>query len=113
MIVPWTMYQCYGDTRILEQQYDSMVEWVDFMRDAGGDDFIWDGGFHFGDWLASRGNGPSYPGATTEQGPDRHRFLRVFDRPVARTAAGARQRRDAAEYARVAQKIKAASGASL
>jgi alpha-L-rhamnosidase len=52
VIIPWTMYQCYGDTRILEQQFDSMVRWVEYMRRAGEDEFIHNVGFHYGDWLA-------------------------------------------------------------
>ncbi len=52
VIVPWTMYQCYGDTRILEQQFDSMVKWVEYMRRSGDDEYLFNVGFHFGDWLA-------------------------------------------------------------
>ena len=52
VIVPWTIYQCYGDTRILEQQFDSMVKWVEYMRRSGDEEYLFDVGFHFGDWLA-------------------------------------------------------------
>ena len=52
VIIPWTLYQYYGDQRILEDQYDSMKAWVDYMRDHAGDSFIFDYGFHFGDWLS-------------------------------------------------------------
>ena len=31
VIIPWTMYLCYGDRKILEQQYDSAKAWVDYM----------------------------------------------------------------------------------
>src|SRR6185295_17445000 len=35
------------------------------MRQRAGDDYIWDGDFHFGDWLAFATTRPDYPGATT------------------------------------------------
>ena len=68
VIVPWTVYQRFGDVRVLERQYDSMKAWIEFMRvQAAQDDtpFVWDTGFHFGDWLAFSSNDPAYPGATT------------------------------------------------
>ncbi len=37
-IIPWTMYQSYGDTRILEDQYPSMKAWVEYMRRQAGDE---------------------------------------------------------------------------
>ena len=56
MIIPWNMYLSYGDKRILETQYDSMAKWVDYEKTRAGDDYIWDGDFHFGDWLAFASN---------------------------------------------------------
>jgi len=51
-IMPWTLYQYYGDRTILAQQYESMAAWVDWVRRANGDDHGWRRYFHFGDWLA-------------------------------------------------------------
>lgn len=72
VIIPWTMYLCYGDKSIIENQYGSAKAWVDYMaacaknanelfqdssayrqftdgeRDA---DYIWDTKFHWGEWL--------------------------------------------------------------
>lgn len=52
-IIPWDMYQVYGDKRILEVQYPSMKEWVNYMK-AQSRDNLWNSGFHFGDWLFFR-----------------------------------------------------------
>ncbi len=52
-IVPWNMYLAYGDKRILEQQYESMKAWVGFME-RNSNDYLWNKGFHFGDWLFYR-----------------------------------------------------------
>src|SRR4030095_16858886 len=65
VIIPWTMYLTYGDKQMLESQYDSMNKWIEYMRKRAGDDFIWDGDYHFGDWLAFATTRPDYPGATT------------------------------------------------
>jgi alpha-L-rhamnosidase len=65
VIAPWNMYLAYGDTRLLEQQYPSMVKWVEFERARAGSDYIWDGDQHFGDWLAFASTDSDYPGATT------------------------------------------------
>jgi alpha-L-rhamnosidase len=52
-IIPWNMYLAYGDTAILQQQYESMKRWVNFMQTNSTND-LWNKGFHFGDWLFYR-----------------------------------------------------------
>lgn len=52
-IIPWNMYLAYGDRRILENQYESMKGWVGYMQ-KNSTDFLWNKGFHFGDWLFYR-----------------------------------------------------------
>lgn len=51
VIVPWTMYQVYGDKQLLENQYPSMKAWVEYIRKNAGDSYIWKGGSKYGDWL--------------------------------------------------------------
>lgn len=53
VIVPWTCYEMYGDTRILERHLPAMCRWVDWMK-AGTKGLIREGdrGNDFGDWLA-------------------------------------------------------------
>ena len=65
VIVPWTLYLRYGDTRVLEEQYDTMRSWVEYVRSQAGEDLVWDTGFHFGDWIAFHSQDPGYPGAST------------------------------------------------
>ncbi len=67
VIVPWTVYLCFGDKSILRQQYKSMKAWVEYMRKQSGDRFLWNTGFHFGDWLAFNTTRSDYPGATTDK----------------------------------------------
>ena len=49
-VVPWTLYQRYGDAGVLADQFDSMRAWVD-RQAALAADGVWAGGFQFGDWL--------------------------------------------------------------
>jgi alpha-L-rhamnosidase len=63
-ICPWTIYLYYGDKRLLSEQYESMKAWVEFIRSQGENEFLWDTGFHFGDWLALDAEVDSYFGAT-------------------------------------------------
>ncbi|WP_201000984.1 family 78 glycoside hydrolase catalytic domain [Paenibacillus glycanilyticus] len=72
VIIPWTMYLCYGDKAILENQFESAKAWVDYMaacarnpnerfkdtpayqNDTDGEldaNYIWDTKFHWGEWL--------------------------------------------------------------
>jgi len=56
-IVPWALYEAYGDRRILVDQYDSMKGWVEYMRLKAGDTNLWQCGHQYADWLALDGPG--------------------------------------------------------
>lgn len=54
-VIPWNVYLHSGDKGILENQFESMKAWVDYMREADeadGGKRLWTRGFHYGDWLA-------------------------------------------------------------
>ncbi len=51
-IIPWNLYQIYGDKTILAEQFDSMASWVDYVTELDGEDHGWSRHFHYGDWLA-------------------------------------------------------------
>ncbi|HXR65351.1 MAG TPA: family 78 glycoside hydrolase catalytic domain, partial [Ktedonobacteraceae bacterium] len=51
VLVPWALYQRYGDTGILETQFESMRAWVNLLTTLTGERLLWDHGFQFGDWL--------------------------------------------------------------
>lgn len=62
VICPWTIYQCYGDMRILQNNYVSMTRFMDFIVNTS-PDYIrcapgyagWTG---FGDWLSINADTP-------------------------------------------------------
>ena len=51
VIVPWVLYQRYGDAGILATQFASMQAWVDRVAVLAGEGHLWDTGFQLGDWL--------------------------------------------------------------
>ena len=52
VIIPWVVYQIYGDKDILEENWKCMHEWVDYIRNNCGENGLWQTGFQYGDWLA-------------------------------------------------------------
>jgi len=51
-ICPWQIYLTYGNKEILENQFESMRKWVDYITAHTTDANLWIGGTHFGDWLS-------------------------------------------------------------
>ena len=49
--VPWSLYQAYGNRKVLEDQFDSMTSHVRRVRSLLSPSGLWDTGFQFGDWL--------------------------------------------------------------
>jgi alpha-L-rhamnosidase len=61
-VIPWTLYLSYGDKELLRSQFDTMKDWVDYIKkidDENGGKRLWQTGFHFGDWLALDAKDPS------------------------------------------------------
>lgn len=69
--VPWELYTEYGDARVLDENWEAMVRWVEWAlemaatrrhheREARSPEpepferFLWDGTFHWGEWLEPR-----------------------------------------------------------
>lgn len=62
ILVPWALYEAYGDSSILEENYAMMARWMAFCErrakssvrpqyaDNPYHDYLVDGGFHFGEW---------------------------------------------------------------
>jgi alpha-L-rhamnosidase len=67
VILPWTLYQSYGDKTILEENYECMKGWVDYQAKSAGDSYFWKKDHTFGDWLSFNTTRSDYPGATTDK----------------------------------------------
>ena len=97
VICPWTVYEHYGDRRLLEEQYPSMRAWVEYIRDHAENGLIWNSGFHFGDWVALDAKEGSYFGATPND-LTATAFYAYSTDLLARTARALGKGEDAAEY---------------
>jgi alpha-L-rhamnosidase len=51
VIVPWALYQRYGDIGVLATQFTSMRHWNDLVTRTAGPGRLWNTGRQFGDWL--------------------------------------------------------------
>ena len=68
VLVPLAMYKAYGDRRILEENYDAMQRWINYIDDRAKNHhpegyenwdekhkarsrYLWNTDFHYGDWL--------------------------------------------------------------
>ena len=62
ILVPWALYQAYGEQAILEENYDMMTRWLAFCENRAREntrpqnennpwkEYLADQGFHFGEW---------------------------------------------------------------
>ena len=108
VIIPWTMYLSYGDKGLLEEQYPSMARWVEYQRQRAGEDYIWAGDFHFGDWLAFATTQSDYPGATTGKDLIATAFFAHSTDLLGRIAQVLGKREDAAKYGELRAKVESA-----
>jgi alpha-L-rhamnosidase len=57
VIVPWTIYRTYDDTRIVERHYDAMTRWMEYLHEANPDLIRKNRmGKNYGDWLSPSGD---------------------------------------------------------
>lgn len=70
VICPWTIYQCYGDTHLLEARYASMQRFIEFLSQTSQDGLRcyaeYTGWHGFGDWLALDGSDGREGGTSKE-----------------------------------------------
>jgi alpha-L-rhamnosidase len=109
VIVPWTMYQVYGDKHFLENQYQSMRAWVEYIRKKAGESYIWKGGSKYGDWLFYHPpiNNHTEPDGYTEHDFIATAFFAYSSSILAEAAKILGKTEDAKMYSELFNKIKA------
>jgi alpha-L-rhamnosidase len=112
VLVPWTLYQHFGDCQVLREQYDSMRSWVGLVESLAGPDRLWRGGFQWGDWLD-----PTAPPDRPELGRTDPSLVATAHfahstRLLAEVAALLGQSRDEARYRTLAAEVRSAFLAS-
>lgn len=66
VICPWQIYLTYGNKEILENQFESMKKWIDYITADTKVENLWIGSVgQFGDWLALDVPEGKYVGATS------------------------------------------------
>jgi alpha-L-rhamnosidase len=108
VIIPWTMYLAYGDTRLLAKQYPSMRRYVEYQHKVAGDALLWNSGWHYGDWLAFSTVRADYPGATTDKDLIATAFFAHAADLLARSARVLGKTDDARTYGDLFDRIKTA-----
>lgn len=107
-IIPWNVYLAYGDKQLLQQQYNSMKAYVESIRKVAQNN-LWQSGFHFGDWLFYR---PFDDNDGRSAVTDKYLIAQCFYAHSTQLLLDASnvlgKKEDAAFYASLLQKIKAA-----
>ena len=65
-ICPWQIYLTYGNKEVLQEQFQTMKGWVNYITRVTKKDNLWIGGSHFGDWLGLDAESGSYKGSSRE-----------------------------------------------
>ncbi len=101
VIVPYTIYKCYGDKRLLSRRYDAMAKWIHYV-DSVNPDHIWSnrGNNNFGDWLNVNDDTPRDVIATA--------YFAYSTELLAKSAAALGTTEDAVAYNRLLSQIKTA-----
>jgi alpha-L-rhamnosidase len=99
VIVPYTLWQRYGDTRVIDRNFASMTRWVEYLRATSGSDLIRDQ-WTYGDWLNVNDN--------TAQDLLSTAFFSWSARLVSRMAAATGRTAEAVSYGRLADDVAAA-----
>ena len=111
-MIPWTMYEFYGDRSMLARQYENMKLWTDYIRrqddEQCGGRRLWMCGFHFADWLAldNPEQGSCFGGTDPYYVASAYYYFSA--RTTARAAKALGYEADAAEYAKLAVEIRTA-----
>ncbi len=111
-VIPWTLYQYYGDRYLLEETYPNMKAWTDWIREQDetrcGARRLWTCGFHFGDWLALDNPDKESRFGGTENAYVATAYYYWSASLTAKAAAALGKAEDAKAYADLAQEIKTA-----
>ena len=123
VLVPWELYEEYGDTDVLAELWPAMTAWLDRARRMAAsqrhparvaarpdpsphEEFLWDSGFHWGEWLEP-GGAPEDFGAfmAADTSDVANAYWAWSCRHVARIAQVLGRADDAAAYATLAGRV--------
>lgn len=104
ILVPWQVYQWYGDKSILSNSYSMMKDYVDYLGNKANHYLL---SYGLGDWYDL---GPKHPGVSqlTPLGVTATAFYYYDAKIVSKIAAILQHHEDAQKYAAIADAVKAA-----
>ncbi|MCX5254822.1 glycoside hydrolase family 78 protein [Streptomyces canus] len=134
VLVPWVLYETYGDSRVLAENWDAMVRWVEWALTTARtarhpsrvarsaqplphEEFVWDGSFHWGEWAEPKARAddgsliePVEDGPdgwmSTDKGEVGTAFLHRSTSLLAEVATLLGRDTEAARYTKLAEQIK-------
>ncbi len=95
LLIPWYLYQHHGDIRVLEENYDGMKRYVDYLTDRAVDHIV---DLGLGDWVPADTQTPRNVTSTA--------YYYVDAQIVAAAARLLDKPEDAAQYAALAEEIR-------
>ena len=98
VICPWTIYQVYGDKRVIKKHYESMKSWIGYLEKNSKDLLRPDKGY--GDWVSIASKTPKDVIATA--------YFAYSTRLLSKMAAAIGEDEDAKKYEELFERIKAA-----
>lgn len=110
VIIPWVLYQYYGDSGILAEQYESMKAWISYIdrqnSENGTNPSLWQNGFHYGDWLALDGGCYHMPTGGTDVYYISSAYFYYSVNLLAKSAGVLGKGADCEKYSRKAEQIR-------
>ena len=65
-ICPWQCYLTYGDTEVMENLFEPICKWVNYITKSTTKPNLWFGGDHYADWLELGGKYGKFKGPTRD-----------------------------------------------
>jgi alpha-L-rhamnosidase len=125
-MVPWEVYLATGDAGILAENWDAMNRWLGFVRrtaesqrhpsratagpvPAPHEKYLWDTGFHFGEWMEPDGPEPDlFAARSADHGIVATAYYRNTTAVMAKAAAALGRPQDAAALAELSEHVRQA-----
>lgn len=126
VMVPWELYLATGDATILAENWDAMKRWLDFVRTtaeshrhpvrtaaspfpAEHEKYLWDTGFHWGEWMEPDGPEPDlFAARSADHGIVATAYYRNTTALMAKIAGALGHNGEAAELAELSEKVRQA-----
>ncbi|WP_305081023.1 MULTISPECIES: glycoside hydrolase family 78 protein [unclassified Nocardiopsis] len=110
VLTPWRVYERFGDTRVLRDQYDSARAWVDLVAERLEPDGTWRRDRQLGDWLDPAAPPEDPFQARTDPSLVATAYAAESARVMAETAGVLGREADRERYARLAEHVRTGFG---